>query len=203
MDWTSLARSKSTLVFSTVPPNRDAAPKTERYEGRDTRSIPMFPELVPLLFVRREEAAAEDTLVLPMLNGKTDAALRKPLQKAIERAGLTVWPKLWVNLRSTRETELAESFPMHVVCQWIGNTQAIAAKHYLQVTDDHFAQATEDLRNQMLRRPPKAAQKAPQHIGIERQAPEEDNQLSLDVSVFSNLDVTIVPPRGFEPLSPP
>ncbi len=135
------------------------SPKTERYEGRETRWIPVFPELVPLLLVRRDEAGAEDTLVLPMLKGRTDAALRKPLQKAIERAGLVVWPKLWVNLRSTRETELAESFPMHVVCQWIGNTQAIAAKHYLQVTDDHFAQATEDLRNQMLRQSRKAAQK--------------------------------------------
>ncbi len=51
---------------------------------------------------------------------------------------------------------------MHVVCHWIGNTQAIATKHYLQVTDDHFAKATEDLRNQMLRQPRKAAQKAAQ-----------------------------------------
>ncbi len=118
-----------------------------------------------------------------------------------------IWPKLWVNLRSTRETELAERFPMHVVCQWIGNTQAIAAKHYLQVTDDHYSQATEQLLNEMLRQPrkaaQKAAQKAPQHMGLERQASEPDNQLSLDVSVFSNLDVTIIPPRGFEPLSPP
>ena len=33
---------------------------------------------------------------------------------------------------------------MHVVCRWIGNSQPIAAKHYLQVTDDHFEKA---LRN--------------------------------------------------------
>ena len=45
------------------------------------------------------------------------------------------------NLRSTRETELADAFPMHVVCQWIGNSQPFAAKHYLQVTDDHFSKA--------------------------------------------------------------
>ena len=30
---------------------------------------------------------------------------------------------------------------MHVVCQWIGNSQPIAAKHYLQVTDEHFSRA--------------------------------------------------------------
>jgi len=28
-----------------------------------------------------------------------------------------------------------------VVCDWIGNTEAIASKHYLQVTEDHFARA--------------------------------------------------------------
>ena len=51
------------------------------------------------------------------------------------------WPKLFQNLRSTRETELADEFSMHVVCQWIGNSQPIAAKHYLQVTDEHFEKA--------------------------------------------------------------
>ena len=28
-----------------------------------------------------------------------------------------------------------------MVCDWIGNTEAIASKHYLQVTDDHFSKA--------------------------------------------------------------
>ena len=28
-----------------------------------------------------------------------------------------------------------------MVCDWIGNTEAIASKHYLQVTEDHFAKA--------------------------------------------------------------
>ena len=71
----------------------------------------------------------------------TNANLRTQLLRIIQRAGLQRWPKLFQNLRSTRETELAEDFPMHVVCQWIGNSQPIAAKHYLQVTDDHFSKA--------------------------------------------------------------
>ena len=33
---------------------------------------------------------------------------------------------------------------MHVVCQWIGNSAAVAAKHYLQVTDEHFLQASKE-----------------------------------------------------------
>ena len=63
------------------------------------------------------------------------------LRSGESSGGLQPWPKLFQNLRSTRETELAEDFPMHVVCQWIGNSQPIAAKHYLQVTDDHFSKA--------------------------------------------------------------
>jgi hypothetical protein len=58
------------------------------------------------------------------------------LLKIIRHAGLTPWPKLFQNLRSSRQTEFAESFPSHVVCAWIGNSETVAAKHYLQVTDD-------------------------------------------------------------------
>jgi hypothetical protein len=42
-----------------------------------------------------------------------------------------------------RETELTKSYPLHLVCSWIGNSQLIAAKHYLQVTDDDFTRAAE------------------------------------------------------------
>lgn len=67
--------------------------------------------------------------------------LRTQLVRIIEDAGLKAWPKLFQNLRSTRETELMENFPAHVVCAWMGNTPKVAAKHYLQVTDEHFAEA--------------------------------------------------------------
>jgi hypothetical protein len=61
--------------------------------------------------------------------------------KIIRRAGMTPWPRLFHNLRSSRETELRERFPIHVVTAWLGNTPEIAWKHHLQVTDEHFRQA--------------------------------------------------------------
>ena len=70
----------------------------------------------------------------------------KPIHLAsrvIHRAGLTPWPRLFHNLRSTRQTELAEKFPSHVVCDWLGNSEDIARKHYLQITDEHFQRAME------------------------------------------------------------
>ena len=33
---------------------------------------------------------------------------------------------------------------MHVVCSWIGNSKAVAAKHSLQTTDDHFRKTTQN-----------------------------------------------------------
>ena len=63
--------------------------------------------------------------------------------RIIKRAGLKPWPKLFHNLRASRQTELAAEYPIHVVCAWIGNSAMIAARHYLQVTDDDFKQAAQ------------------------------------------------------------
>ena len=103
----------------------------------------MFPELRPYLEEVWEQAEPGTEWVITRYRGD-DTNLRTQLQKIIKRAGLTPWPKLWQNLRSTRQTELAETYPMHVVCQWIGNSQAVAAKHYLQVTDEHYLQASKE-----------------------------------------------------------
>lgn len=63
----------------------------------------------------------------------------------MKRVGLKPWPKTFQNLRSTRETELAEEYPLHVVTAWLGNSEPVAAKHYLQITDDHFRSAANAL----------------------------------------------------------
>ena len=116
------------------------SPKTEHHEGGESRLVPIFPELRPYLEDARELADDGAEWVITKTRDTT-VNLRTMLQKIIKRAGVGPWPKLWQNLRSTRETELAETFPIHVVCQWIGNSQAVARKHYLQVTDEHFKQA--------------------------------------------------------------
>ena len=67
--------------------------------------------------------------------------LRTGVRWISKRADLEPWPKLWQNLRSARETELADQFPAHVASAWIGNSVAVAVEYYLQVTEDHFKQA--------------------------------------------------------------
>ena len=46
---------------------------------------------------------------------KHNCNLRTQFERIIAKAGLKSWPKLFQNLRSTRETELTERWPKHVV----------------------------------------------------------------------------------------
>lgn len=66
---------------------------------------------------------------------------RRVTLDAIYRAGLMPWPKLFHNLRASRQTELAEQFGVSVACQWIGNSAAVATTHYLTVRPEDFARA--------------------------------------------------------------
>ena len=121
------------------------SPKTEHHEGGESRVIPLFPELRELL----ELALADSLLHDPdqtqqyVIADHRDSTgnLRTHMERIIKKAGLVPWPKLFNNLRSTRETELAEELPLHVVTRWMGNSKPVAAEHYLQVTDAHFAKA--------------------------------------------------------------
>ena len=116
------------------------SPKTEHHAGGDRRQVPLFPELLPHLRDVFEQAEPGTEHVITRYRD-TNQNLRTQLERIIRRAGLKPWPKPFQNLRSSRETELAERWPLHVVCAWIGNSQPVAAKHYLQVTDEHFERA--------------------------------------------------------------
>ena len=75
--------------------------------------------------------------------GWINCNLRTQFERIIQRAGLQPWPRLFQNLRSSRETELMERFPIHTVTAWLGNTPAVAMRHYLQVRDEDFARAAQ------------------------------------------------------------
>lgn len=120
-------------------PNQGDQPQTAHHPGGESSTIPLFPELrlhLAEAFDLAEEGA-EHVLGDRYRHNTTNPNLRSRLLDIIWAAGLKEWPKLFQNMRSSRETELAESFPMHVVCTWIGNSAAVAAKHYLQTTDEH------------------------------------------------------------------
>ena len=117
------------------------SPKTEHHEGKESRLIPFFPELQAVLEEGKVNAG-DSPFVITRYREATQN-LGTTFRKIVNRAGLKPWPKLFQNLRSTRQTELCEEFPSHAVCEWIGNSERVAKEHYLQLTDAHFEKASQ------------------------------------------------------------
>lgn len=125
------------------------SPKTEQYEGKESRVMPLFPELRPFLEAAFNEAesrlgrppSATDHVLEPRYRGD-GKNLGTQMKRFIKRAGLTPWPKLMNNLRSSRCTELEKSFPKHLVTAWCGHSEKVAEEHYWQITDDDWARAS-------------------------------------------------------------
>jgi integrase len=120
--------------------------KTERHQDGGQRSVPIFPELWPYLLEAYEAATEGSVYVVERYRGG-DCNLRTQFERIIKRAGIEPWGKLFQNLRSSCETDLAAHHPVHVVTAWLGNSPRVALKHYLQVTEADFAKARGVVQN--------------------------------------------------------
>lgn len=115
------------------------SPKTRRHQNA-SRCVPLFPELEPFLSDVYHRAPEGATYVITKYRDSA-VNLRTRFERAILRAGLQPWPRLFQNCRSSRETELADAFPIHTVCQWLGHSPKISLAHYLKTTKEHIARA--------------------------------------------------------------
>jgi hypothetical protein len=109
---------------------------------------------------------------------------------------------LFHNLRSTRHTELAEKFPLQVVCGWIGNTRAVAQDHYLQVTDAHFAHAVAEPAAEAAQNP---AQSASETVGNGRKSEsdgdENGSEFPMDSEPCGAMQEFEIAATGLEPVT--
>ncbi len=180
------------------------SPKTEHHAGKATRTIPLFAELRPYLDEAWERAPEGAVFVVDprfrrsanKATGWANTNLRTTFLKIIQRAGLEPWPRLFHNLRASRETELVESYPVQVVTGWLGNTPAIAMKHYLMTTDDHFeAAVTGDLELTRIVAQ-SASRKASQRSEAAHQKP---HVLPTNATKRMSVQNKGMEPKGFEP----
>jgi len=174
------------------------ARKTEHHEGGGIRVCPIFPELYP--YLRDAFEAAEPGAVFCCPQYVNAAQMyRKQFMAILSRAGVKPWPKLFQNCRSTRETELCETYPVHVVCCWIGNTPTVAANHYLQVTEEHFAKAAQNpaqpAQNPALNGARRELEPSPKGIP---QAPVNAGLCEIDAS---GCDAQLLGVTGLEPVA--
>ncbi len=110
------------------------SPKTEHLADGGNRIVPIFPELYPYLMECFEHAQeGEKNIITRYRHFRQN--LRTQFVRVIRRAGLEPWPRLFHNLRASRQTELEQQFPGYVVAKWMGNSESVARKHYLMLTE--------------------------------------------------------------------
>jgi len=104
------------------------------------RIVPIFSELKP--YLDEVYHAASDGAV-NVISRRRASAQRwgVTLERALERAGITRWEKIFHNLRASRQTELSALYPIATVCRWFGNTVEVADLHYLSALERDFERA--------------------------------------------------------------
>jgi hypothetical protein len=166
-------------------------PKKEHLDGHEIRFVPIFAEVEPYLRQAFDEAPAGSIHVLPQRFHR-EGYVYAGILRAVERANVTRWPKLLVNLRASRETELMTQYTAHLVHAWIGNSEKVAEDHYLMVTDEDFLRAAS--RPSLIPTPdPTPSVRATAH---QESSPEKESAVSL---AFAGDTADSVPPRGVEP----
>ena len=183
LKWCDIHWERGTILIS--------SPKTERHKGGQSRLTPLFSELREILLEAFEQAPEGAEYVLADRKANR-VNLRTQFTRILNRAGILVEPKLFQNLRATRETELVESYPIHVVCDWIGNSPAVADKHYLQTHPEHFLKATQNPTQSMSAGPRNASQEEKAQPGI-------DSDLRENASDCETLQKPKTRPGGLEP----
>ncbi len=177
------------------------SPKTE-HQGKPQRVVPLFGELAPFLLEVKESRRPQPGDPVISQHAAANANLRTSLCRFIRRAGLVPWPRVFNNLRSTRQTEIESTYGIQAACAWIGNTQGVATEHYLQVTPEVAQRARKGEPTAH-----RTAQQGQETAGNGAAEPGSKKQNCPDLPGDSDgclpLPGQLVTPRGFEPLSPP
>ncbi len=111
------------------------SPKTEHHAGQASRILPLFPELRKALLEAFEAAEAGGEPWIISKHRGAGVNLRTHLERIILRAGLIPWPRLWHNMRASRQSELMAEYDLTTACRWLGNSPSVAARHYAMDTD--------------------------------------------------------------------
>ena len=153
------------------------------------REIPLSPELLKPLLEVQELADDGEEFVIARRRKTTDANLWRRFGHVVTKAGFEPWPKIYHKLRPSRQSELEDQFPSHVVCQWPGNSQEVARDHYLQTLDSHFETAL----NSCVQKPTQQPQEPIQNDAKSTKLPtERHSSRSESVSFVSSRFASVI-----------
>jgi integrase len=123
--WSDINWDKKTI--------RVTAPKKSGDSRGGQRICRLFDELVPFLKAVKSLADTQDGFVLPSMCSAGRENHRTQWGRYIDRAGVDRWPRPFQNLRASALTDLAEKYPLQLVCKWLGNSIPVAMNHYVML----------------------------------------------------------------------
>ncbi len=100
------------------------------------RVVPLMPEMLELL-KNASQGLSKTKLKGPIVD-LTQHNRHRQFPKIIEKAGMEPWPDLFQTLRRSCETHMSTMAPQHAVSAWIGHSEEVSRRHYLQMTDGFF-----------------------------------------------------------------
>lgn len=116
--------------------------KGKHKRGYRMRDLPIFPEIARAL--KELMGRRPKTVGRIVLGYEAESYIGVQMGRIIANGGVTDWQKPFINLRSTRSTELAElGLPIQDYCRWLGHSPQVALKHYLQVRARSFDRGVE------------------------------------------------------------
>lgn len=118
------------------------SPKTEHIEGKETRLLYMFPLIERELWRQSEAYTVGDSPFVISEYRDTAANMRTQLRRIIFRAGLPEWERTFQNLRASASTDIEAEFGRAVEAAFVGHSERMALKHYLQISDNVFDRAS-------------------------------------------------------------
>ena len=119
------------------------SPKTEHHAGHRERIVPLFSELRAEL--ERHyllDGTKENEFVIEHFQKKC-WNLCGPFRTIARRAGLEGIIRPFDNMRMSRSNEVRRRWGETKESLWIGHTNEIMKKHYLELSDEEFAEAAE------------------------------------------------------------
>lgn len=130
--WTDIHWDQNEMIVPSI--------KTKRH-NKALRRVPLFPELREFLNAAWDAAAEGSVYVVEKYRDASNSNLRTEFLRILRRAGVSPWERIFHNMRASRQIELCDQFPAHVVSDWLGNSPAVAMAHYLKTTESHFQKA--------------------------------------------------------------
>jgi integrase len=125
------------------------SPKNEHHPGREVRQVPLFAELRKILTEARELAPKGTKYVIWKTElrsgiqgprGWQNGNLRGRFNHFLQSSGIPQITKPFQSMRSSRENEMVEEYPLKCVVDWVGHDIKVAAKHYLDSTSGEHHQ---------------------------------------------------------------